>query len=202
MITSPVDIDAETEKIVRAIGIPPCPKIVLEFMQEMRKDDADMRRLADLIGSDPGLAAAVLKTANSSMFALKSKVSTVQQAFAVLGMRATSMLVSSLLLKDHFRSVNPNPSRSSGATRRRPRRTAPPLRRWWYRSTAMSPTPTGYFAIAGRRSCSSSTLITAASSPARRCRRAKAWWKSKVHPFPPITRILVGCWPKTGSCLM
>ncbi len=102
MTTSAIDIDAETEKIVRAIGIPPCPKIVLEFMQEMRKDDADMRRLADLIGSDPGLAAAVLKTANSSMFALKSKVSTVQQAFAVLGMRATSMLVSSLLLKGSF----------------------------------------------------------------------------------------------------
>lgn len=100
--TTPISIDPETEKIVREIGIPPCPKIVLEFMQEMRKDDADMRRLSDLIGSDPGLAGAVLKTANSSMFGLKSKVGTVQNAFSVLGMRATAMLVSSLLLKRSF----------------------------------------------------------------------------------------------------
>jgi HD-like signal output (HDOD) protein len=98
----PIEIDAETEKIVRAIGIPPCPKIVLEFMQEMRKENADMRRLTDLIASDPGLAAAVLKTANSPMFGLKTKVNAVQQAFAVLGMRATSMLVSGLLLKRSF----------------------------------------------------------------------------------------------------
>ncbi len=99
---TPLNIDAETEQIVREIGIPPCPKIVLEFMQEMRKEDADMRRLSDLIGSDPGLAAAVLKTANSSMFGLKSKANTVQSAFSVLGMRATSMLVSGLLLKRSF----------------------------------------------------------------------------------------------------
>ncbi len=99
---SPITIDAETEKIVREIGIPPCPKIVLEFMQEMRRDDPNMRKLTDLIGSDPGLASAVLKTANSSMFGLKSKVSTIQNAFSVLGMRAASMLVSSLLLKRSF----------------------------------------------------------------------------------------------------
>ncbi len=99
---TPISIDAETEKIVRKIGIPPCPKIVLDFMQEMRKDDADMHRLSNLIGSDPGLAGAVLKTANSSMFGLKTKVGTVQNAFSVLGMRATAMLVSSLLLKRSF----------------------------------------------------------------------------------------------------
>jgi HD-like signal output (HDOD) protein len=102
MTASTTEIDAETEKIVRTIGIPPCPKIVLEFMQEMRKEDADVRRLAELISSDPGLAAAVLKTANSPTFGLKTKVGTVQQAFTVLGMRPTSMLVSSMLLKRSF----------------------------------------------------------------------------------------------------
>lgn len=99
---SNVEIDAEAEKLVKEIGIPPCPKIVLEFMQEMRKDSPDARRLLALIGSDPGLSAAVLKTANSSFYGLRTKVATVQQGLTILGMRATAMLVTGLLLRRAF----------------------------------------------------------------------------------------------------
>jgi HD-like signal output (HDOD) protein len=94
--------DAEVDKIVAKIGIPPCPHVILDFMEEMRRDDPDFRKLSGLVSSDAALAAAVIKTANSPIYGLRVKATTVQQACTYLGLRSTALLISGLLLRRAF----------------------------------------------------------------------------------------------------
>ncbi len=81
------------ENILKSIRIPPCPEVVVALMDEARKDDVDFTKIVKLISGDVGLAASMLKTANSPFFALRSKVSSVQQAVSVLGLKNLMQIV-------------------------------------------------------------------------------------------------------------
>jgi HD-like signal output (HDOD) protein len=81
------------ENILKSIRIPPCPEVVVALMDEARQEDVDFAKLVKLISGDVGLAASMLKTANSPFFALRNKVSSVQQAVAVLGLKNLMQIV-------------------------------------------------------------------------------------------------------------
>lgn len=81
------------------IAIPPCPEIVLELLDEARRAEVDFVRISRLIMGDVGLAAAVLRMANSPFFALRRKVQSVQQAVAVLGLRNLLKIIYGVVLK-------------------------------------------------------------------------------------------------------
>lgn len=95
-------IDQEAERIVKDIGIPPCPTILTKLLKEMREDEPDFARLGKLIGGDVSLAAAMLKTVNSPFFGLPKKATSIQQALALLGLRNVAQLVTGLLLRQAF----------------------------------------------------------------------------------------------------
>jgi HD-like signal output (HDOD) protein len=84
------------------VGIPPCPTILTKLVKEMREDEPDFRRVAQLIGADVGLAATMLKTVNSPFYGLRAKATTVQQAVALLGLRNITQTVTGLLLANAF----------------------------------------------------------------------------------------------------
>jgi HD-like signal output (HDOD) protein len=81
------------ENILKSIRIPPCPAVVLAFMEEIRQPDVDFTKLVKLISGDVGMAASMLKTANSPFFALRNKVSSIQQAVSVLGLKNMAQIV-------------------------------------------------------------------------------------------------------------
>lgn len=81
------------ENILKSIRIPPCPDVVLALMEEARQDDVDFAKLVKLISGDVSLAASMLKTANSPFFCLRNKVSSVQQAVSVLGLKNLMQIV-------------------------------------------------------------------------------------------------------------
>jgi HD-like signal output (HDOD) protein len=81
------------ENILKSIRIPPCPEVVVALMKEANQEDVDFNKLVKLISGDVGLAASMLKTANSPFFALRSKVSSVQQAVSVLGLKNLMQIV-------------------------------------------------------------------------------------------------------------
>lgn len=83
-------------------GIPPCPTILTRLVKEMREDEPDFRRVAQLIGADVGLAATMLKTVNSPFYGLRAKATTVQQAVALLGLRNITQTITGLLLANAF----------------------------------------------------------------------------------------------------
>ena len=95
-------VNREAERLVATIGIPPCPAIVIQIVKEMGRSEPDYGRIADLILSDPGLAAAVLKTVNAPFFGLARKASSVHQACVFLGLRNTGLVIANLLLKRLF----------------------------------------------------------------------------------------------------
>jgi HD-like signal output (HDOD) protein len=97
-----LEIDREADRIVREIGIPPCPAILTKLLKEMREDDPDYNKAAMLISTDVSLSAAMLKTVNSPFFGLRTKATSVNQALQLMGLRNTVEIVTGLLLRQAF----------------------------------------------------------------------------------------------------
>lgn len=91
---------AEAEKIVASVAIPPRPAIVNAVLEERAKSEPDLRRIAQLVSTDVGLAAAVLKTVNSPFFGLRRQVTSIDHGVAMLGMKNIGALVMSLSLRN------------------------------------------------------------------------------------------------------
>jgi HD-like signal output (HDOD) protein len=87
------------ENILKSIKIPPCPEVLIGLMEEMQKPEVDFGRLTSHISKDVGLAAAVLKTANSPFFATHTHVGSIQHAVSVLGMKNLIQVVRSSVLQ-------------------------------------------------------------------------------------------------------
>ena len=87
------------DRVLNGIHLPPCPAALLAAMKEARSPDADLGRIAKLIGQDIGLSAPMLKLANSPYFGLRSKASSIPQAVTVLGLRNTVNLLSNVALR-------------------------------------------------------------------------------------------------------
>jgi HD-like signal output (HDOD) protein len=95
-------LDQQAEQAVRSIRIPPCPIILTRLLREMREDDPDFDRIADLVSGDVGLAAILLKTINSPLYGLRNKVTTVHHTLTLLGVRNVAQLVVGLTLRQVF----------------------------------------------------------------------------------------------------
>jgi HD-like signal output (HDOD) protein len=66
-------------------SVPSAPAVLLEILQLLEDDDADLRRLLAAIERDPGLTARVLRMANGSFFGQSRTVDSVERATLVLG---------------------------------------------------------------------------------------------------------------------
>ena len=97
--------ERNADRLVKEIGIPPCPAILTKLLREARAEDPDFRRVGQLVGGDVALASAVLKIANSPFYGLRSKAASVQQALVLLGLNAVTQLVTGLLLRQAFSGV-------------------------------------------------------------------------------------------------
>ena len=69
------------------LDVPLLPGVLVDIMALVDDPDADVRRLADLVHRDPGLAAHVLRVANSPVFSARGGVVSLQQAVSRLGFR-------------------------------------------------------------------------------------------------------------------
>lgn len=108
MLNKAVNTEVAAESvadILKTIFIPPCPVVVAALLEEARRPEVDFNKIIRLITGDLGLAASMMKTANSPIFALRNKVETVQTAAAVLGLKNILCIVNGLALK---RSLSPD----------------------------------------------------------------------------------------------
>lgn len=103
------DISKEdADRALKGLTIPPRPAILMGLMNEVKEDMPDLRIISGLISSDVGLAAATLKTVNSPFFGLGRKVSSVQQAVTLLGVRNISTLSTGLILRNTLGGKKPS----------------------------------------------------------------------------------------------
>jgi HD-like signal output (HDOD) protein len=111
------EVDNLIERSILDVGIPPCPIILDRFINEARKDEPDFNRLANIIGTDVGLSAGLIKTANSPFFGMRQRVRSVNEALTILGLKSASRAVAGIILRKAFPNV-PNLERFWDASAR------------------------------------------------------------------------------------
>lgn len=98
--------DLELEKVVLQLGIPLCPKILLDLSSESRKSEPDLFRIEKLICADVGLSGAIIKTVNSPFYGLRSKVNSIMEAIHMLGLSHLSLMVMGMVLRDVLKGMS------------------------------------------------------------------------------------------------
>ena len=78
--------------------LPTISGIAVKILEVVRNENSDLNEIADIISSDPPLSAEVLKTINSPLFGLSSKVTTVPRAVSMLGIDVVKNLALSFSL--------------------------------------------------------------------------------------------------------
>jgi len=94
----PVDPDLR----ILDIDIPAQPESLVKLSLLLAEEEVNLQAAAALIESDMALAAAVLKAVNSSLYGLKGRVQSVQQALTYLGMREVSGITFEMGLRAAF----------------------------------------------------------------------------------------------------
>ncbi len=84
------------------IDIPTQPEALAELSLLLTDADANLNAVSHLIEGDMALASAVLKAVNSSIYGLKGRVQSVQQAVTYLGMREVASVTFAMGLKAVF----------------------------------------------------------------------------------------------------
>lgn len=84
------------------IAIPAQPQVLAQLSQLLAEDNVNLQAVSSLIEGDMALASAVLKAVNSSLYGLKGRVQTVQQAITYLGMREVSAVTYEMGLRAVF----------------------------------------------------------------------------------------------------
>lgn len=88
---------------VKDIVIPPCPQLLVQLQTELAKADPDPRTVSSIAGSDVAMAAALIRIANSSLYARREPVKSVTQAVSMLGVKPTAHVLAGFLLRNAIR---------------------------------------------------------------------------------------------------
>lgn len=83
--------------------LPLFPPIVSRLLGLLAKEDCGLREISDLINQDVAFAAEVLRLANSSLFSLRSEISTILQGVAFLGIERVKALAFTVAIRSYLR---------------------------------------------------------------------------------------------------
>lgn len=82
--------------------LPSLPAVVMELLNSIDQDEVDIAVLAKKVSHDQALTAKTLRLANSSLFGLQVKVTTIQQAITFLGFQSTRNLITAAAVTGCF----------------------------------------------------------------------------------------------------
>ena len=88
-----------------ARDIPSLPQAVGEVQAAIGREDASLDELAEAVGRDQGLAARALRVANSSLYGVQGRVSSIRQAMNILGLRTVSTFLTAAAVSERFKHV-------------------------------------------------------------------------------------------------
>ena len=91
------------DDVVRTLDdLPSLPAVVMELLNSIDQDDVDISVLAKKVSHDQALTAKTLRLANSSLYGLQVKVTTIQQAITFLGFQTTRNLITAAAVTGCF----------------------------------------------------------------------------------------------------
>lgn len=97
-MNAPAHADHKLEHSLKGVSIPSCPAVLAQLMDELRQPQVSGKRIAALIGEDVGLAAMVVKSANSPLFGSGRRIGSLDEAIRLLGFGTLTNLVQEALL--------------------------------------------------------------------------------------------------------
>lgn len=90
------------EQLMKEIIIPPRPTILVDVLNEQSLPDPNLQRIAELISKDVAISAGVLRVVNSAYFGLPRKVTSIDHAVRLIGIRSVTNIVTALMLHSAF----------------------------------------------------------------------------------------------------
>lgn len=93
------------DKALNCPRLPSLPAIAIQVIELCRKEDINLREIAQTISNDPALSTKILKTVNSSFYGLSQPVSTITHALVILGLNSVKTLALGFSLVNNLKSV-------------------------------------------------------------------------------------------------
>ncbi|MGL1937015.1 MAG: HDOD domain-containing protein [Fibrobacterales bacterium] len=88
--------------MIENMNIPTKPDNLVAFLNEASREEPSIQRLEEIIQHDAAICVQILKTVNSSYFALAHDVSSIQQAIMIMGLNELKNLVYCFTIKNTF----------------------------------------------------------------------------------------------------
>ena len=88
------------EQLLRSVGVPPQPQVVVDLSMELAQPHPDFDAIAELVENDPSLAARALKLVNSALWGLPKRVESIKHAVAVLGIDTLNSVIITAALEE------------------------------------------------------------------------------------------------------
>lgn len=98
---------AQRRGAVRDIVIPPCPELLRQLQEATAHGEPDLTAIDRIASADVAMAAALIRQANSALYALTQPVQTVGQALTVMGVRASVQLLTGFLSRQALNVQSP-----------------------------------------------------------------------------------------------
>lgn len=80
------------DKVLACRNLPTLPAVAMKVVELTSGKDVSMKALAETIQNDQALAAKILRTVNSSLYGLRTRCSSINQAIVMLGLSAVKTL--------------------------------------------------------------------------------------------------------------
>lgn len=86
-------------------ALPSIPKIIALLLNELDRAEPDLRKISQLINTDPVLTTRLLRLANSAQFQLSNKISSASEALALMGLDQVRSLATAAAVAGAFRTI-------------------------------------------------------------------------------------------------
>ena len=94
-------MDVQFDKVLSSDQLPSLPSVALRVVALAQQPEPDFAELVATIKTDPAICARILKTANSALFGLRQRVSSIEAAVPILGATLVRTLVLGFSLARH-----------------------------------------------------------------------------------------------------
>jgi len=97
-------MDAPNDKLRELEQLPQFPAIATKVLRVLSHDDANVREISDFIRADAALAAGLLRTANSALYAFPAPITSIQNALMMLGFDEVKRFVLTFSTQNFFQT--------------------------------------------------------------------------------------------------
>lgn len=100
------ELDKHVQEVLKSVdSVSPLPTTVQRVMSMLNDPKVDLDKVGDALSADPGLSSTLLRVANSAMYGLRERVTSVRKAVTVMGIQKLRQMLLSSGVMEKFKSV-------------------------------------------------------------------------------------------------